>query len=231
MNEIFNFLIEPYKTYETTQILLEVIASILGIASVFFSMRRNIWVFPTGIVSTFLYIYLYFNWGLYGESLINLYYTVMSIYGWFLWSKNTEEDHVHVKVYWASKKDYQKAIGLFVFTFLFILAIYFYRPLIDSGFDFEAKHQLGFHYTVIDYIDASLTGIFLIGMWMMAKQKVDNWIFWIIGDLIMIPLLLYKGYGISSIQYLVFTILAIKGLIEWKKSAKKSSSDSNSSII
>lgn len=222
MNEIINYLIEPYTTYENFQIILECIAAFLGIASVFFSMKRNIWVYPTGIVSTFLYIYLYFNWGLYGESLINFYYTIMSVYGWILWRKNTEEDHVHVQVYWASKQDYLKAAGLFVFTFLFILAVYYYRPLIDSGFNFALDHELGFFYTAVDYIDASLTGIFLIGMWMMAKQKVDNWIFWIIGDLIMIPLLLYKGYAISSIQYLVFTILAVKGLIEWKKNARMS---------
>jgi nicotinamide mononucleotide transporter len=222
MNEILSFLIEPYKTYDTLQIVLEIIASMLGIASVFFSMKRNIWVYPTGIISTFLFIYLFFNWGLYGESLINFYYTIMSVYGWILWYKNTEEDNVHVKVFWATKSDYLKATGLFIFTFGFIMFIYYYRSFIDSGFDTSMEHNFGYHYTFIDYIDASVTGIFLIGMWFMAKQKVDNWIFWIIGDFIMIPLLLYKGYGISSIQYLVFTILAIKGLIEWRKTANQS---------
>lgn len=219
MSEFFSYLIEPYKTYDTFQIVLEIIAAILGIASVFFSMRRNIWVFPTGIVSTFLYIYLYFNWGLYGESLINIYYTIMSVYGWILWYKNTEEDHIHVPVYWASKLDYLKSVGLFILTFCFILTIYYFRPLINAGFDFSQEYQFGHHYTTVDYVDASLTGIFLIGMWMMAKQKVDNWIFWIIGDLIMIPLLLHKGYAISSFQYLIFTILAVKGLLEWRKQA------------
>lgn len=221
MNELINFLVEPYQSYDTLQIVLEMIATTLGIASVFFSMKRNIWVYPTGIVSTFLYIYLYFNWGLYGESLINLYYTIMSIYGWILWYKNTEEDHIHVQVYWAKKAEYLKSLILFVFTFLLILIIYYYRPIINNGFDLSHQYELGFHYTAVDYIDASLTGIFLIGMWLMAKQKIDNWIFWIIGDLVMVPLLLYKGYAISSLQYLVFTALAINGLIQWNKSFKK----------
>lgn len=222
MDSLFDYIISPYKTYETWQILLEAIATILGIASVFCSMRRNIWVYPTGIISTLLYIYLYFSWGLYGETLINVYFTVMSIYGWILWFKNTEADHIHVKVEWATKKDYFKASALFIVTFLFILCIYYYRPLIDAGFDFSQTYEFKHHYTIIDFLDASITGLFLIGMWLMAKRKIDNWIFWIIGDFTMIPLLLYKGYAISSFQYLIFTILAISALILWKKDYQKS---------
>ena len=221
MNDFFQYLIQPYATYSNVQIVLEIIATFFGILSVYFSTRRNIWVFPTGIISTFLYIYLYFSWGLYGETLINLYYTVMSIYGWFLWNRNVEEDHIHVEVEWANKLDYLKSAGLFAITFLFIMVIYYYRPLIENGFDFSQTYQLSHDYTIIDFVDASLTGIFLVGMWMMAKRKIDNWIFWIIGDIVMIPLLLYKGYAISSFQYLVFTGLAIKGLIDWQKTLKK----------
>lgn len=216
MNNIIDFLVAPYRTYTTIQIILEVIASFFGILSVYFSKNRNILVYPTGIISTFLYIYLFFSWGLYGETLINLYYTSMSIYGWFLWTKKTEDDNIHVHVEWAKKSEYFKSIGLFILTFLLILCIYHFRP-IDGVVEANAYKTLTWNYTIIDFIDASLTGIFLIGMWMMAKRKVDNWIFWIIGDFIMVPLLIYKGYGISSLQYFIFTALAIKGLIDWKK--------------
>src|SRR5690606_6601564 len=96
MNEIINYLIEPYKTYETWQIWLELTATVLGIASVVFSMLRNIWVYPTGIISTAIYVYILFVFGLLGDMLINVYYTGMSIYGWILWSRNST-DHVHVE--------------------------------------------------------------------------------------------------------------------------------------
>ncbi|WP_068596350.1 nicotinamide riboside transporter PnuC [Vaginella massiliensis] len=223
MSEFLQYLVAPYTTYSATQIAMEATATFFGVLSVFFSMKRNIWVYPTGIVSTFLYIYLYFTWGLYGETLINFYYTVMSIYGWFLWSRNVEDDQIHVEVNWASKLDYLKSAALFAITFLLILVIYYYRPLIENGFDLSASYSYQHHYSTVDYIDASLTGIFLIGMWMMAKRKIDNWIFWIAGDLAMVPLLLYKGYAISSFQYMVFTLLAINGLVEWQKTARNQS--------
>lgn len=219
MSNFIEYIISPYRDYTAFQIILEIVATFFGIVSVFFSKNRNILVYPTGIISTFLYIYLFFSWGLYGETLINFYYTSMSIYGWILWSKKTDEDHVHVKVDWASKNEYIKSIGLFFATFLFIILLYHFRPIIEGLKPFEEVDSLSWNYTFIDFIDATLTGIFLIGMWMMAKRKVDSWIFWIIGDLIMVPLLIYKGYAVSSFQYLFLTVLAVLGFIEWKRSA------------
>jgi len=222
MNNFIEYIINPYAGYTTTQIVLEVIATFFGILSVIFSKNRNILVYPTGIISTFLYIYLYFTWGLYGETLINLYYTSMSIYGWILWNNKTEDDNLHVEVEWATKQEYLKSIGLFLGTFIFIMVLYHFRPIIDGNISINEINSLSWNYTFIDFIDAALAGIFLIGMWMMAKRKVDSWIFWIIGDFLMIPLLLYKGYAITSTQYLILKILAIYGLKEWKNSAIKS---------
>ena len=219
MNSFLEYIIAPYRDYTIFQIVLEIIATFFGIVSVFFSKNRNILVYPTGIISTFLYIYLFFSWGLYGETLINLYYTSMSIYGWILWNKNTENDKLHIITSWANKSTYLKSLILFVLTFLFILVLYHFRPLIDGVICFNQIDLLSWNYTLIDFIDASLTGIFLIGMWMMAKQKIDSWYFWIVGDLVMVPLLLYKGYAISSFQYLFLTILAFQGLLEWKRNA------------
>lgn len=221
MNEFINYLIEPYKTYEPWQIALEIFAAVLGIASVFFSMKRNIWVYPTGIISTAIYIYLLFNWGLYGDMLINVYYTIMSVYGWILWRKALESDYVHVPVLRMNRKEYGIGSILFVFSILIVLTIYYYRPVIQNGFDLSHLKDVGFHYTNIDYIDAVLTAIFLVGMWLMARRKIENWIFWIIGDFIAIGLFLEKGYGITAFQYLIFTILAINAYFLWKKQIHK----------
>ncbi|SMC35624.1 nicotinamide riboside transporter PnuC [Moheibacter sediminis] len=221
MNEFINYLIEPYKTYEPWQIALESFAVILGIASVYFSMKRNIWVYPTGIISTAIFIYLLFNWGLYGDMLINVYYTIMSVYGWILWQKAVEADHVHVPVLRMNKKEYGIGSILFVFSILVVMTIYYYRPVIQNGFDLSHLKDVGFHYTNIDYIDALLTAIFLVGMWLMARRKIENWIFWIVGDFIAIGLFLEKGYGITAFQYLIFTILAINAYFLWKKQIQK----------
>jgi len=221
VNDFIQYIISPYRDYSTLHIVLEIVATFFGIISVFFSKNRNIWVYPTGIISTFLYIFLFFTWGLYGETLINFYYTSMSIYGWLLWRKKTESDNIHVKVEWANKLDYLKSIGLFIGTFIFIMILYHFRPVIDQVVPIQSIQTLSWNYTMVDFIDASLTGIFLIGMWFMAKRRVDSWIFWIVGDLVMVPLLLYKGYAISSFQYLFLTILAVQGLREWKKSVLK----------
>ena len=220
MNSFIDYIVEPYKSYSTLQIILEIIAAFFGVLSVYYTKKRNILVFPTGILSTFLYIYLFFSWGLYGETLINLYYTSMSVYGWVLWSKQTEKDHLHVDVSWAKKTDYLKSLGLFFGTFIFILVLYHFRPIIDGFINIIEIDTLIWSYKPVDFIDATSTGIFLIGMWLMAKRKIDNWYFWILGDIIMIPLLIYKGYAISSFQYSIFLILAIQGLFEWKKSVK-----------
>ncbi|SFM98159.1 nicotinamide mononucleotide transporter [Algoriella xinjiangensis] len=220
MNNFIDYIVEPYKSYSTLQIILEIIAAFFGVLSVYYTKKRNILVYPTGILSTFLYIYLFFSWGLYGETLINLYYTSMSVYGWVLWSKQTEKDHLHVDVSWAKKTDYLKSLGLFFGTFIFILVLYHFRPIIDGFKNIIEIDTLIWSYKPVDFIDATSTGIFLIGMWLMAKRKIDNWYFWILGDIIMIPLLIYKGYAISSFQYSIFLILAIQGLFEWKKSVK-----------
>ncbi len=221
MNEFINYLTEPYKSYEPWQISLEIFASILGIASVFFSMKRNIWVYPTGIISTAIYIYLLFNWGLYGDMLINVYYTIMSVYGWILWGKATEEDHVHVPVLRMNKKEYFTGSIFFIFSILFVLTIYYYRPVVQNNFDLTHLKDIGFHYTKIDYIDSVLTAIFLVGMWLMARRKIENWIFWIVGDFIAIGLFLEKGYAITAFQYLIFTVLAINAYFLWKKQLGK----------
>lgn len=224
MSSFLEYIISPYRSYTFFQIILEVIATVFGIVSVFFSKNRNILVYPTGVISTFLYIFLFFNWGLYGETLVSLYYTSMSIYGWILWHKKTKEDNFHIETEWAKTSEYLKALGLFIVTFIFILILYHFRPIIDGVIEFDQLKTLTWNYTIIDFIDASLTGIFLIGMWMMAKGRIDSWYFWIIGDLVMVPLLLYKGYAISSFQYLFLTILAFQGLIEWKRNATRKKS-------
>ena len=216
----YNLFIKPYESYETYQIVLEFVAASFGLLSVYFSIKKNIWVYPTGIISTIIYVYLLFIAGLLGDMMINVYYSVMSVYGWILWRKSSE-DHLHVEVSWTTKKEWIIAAILFAISMILVLLIYYYKPLLDNNFVSE-NIQFGFHHLDwANWMDIFTTSVFLVGMWLMAKRRIENWIFWILGDLICVPMFIYKGLGITSVQYLVFTVMATIGYIQWKKNFKQ----------
>ncbi|WP_262147702.1 nicotinamide riboside transporter PnuC [Chryseobacterium foetidum] len=216
----YDLFIKPYEAYTYGQIALEAAASILGIISVYFSIKKNIWLYPTGIISTVIYVYILFNFGLLGDCLINVYYTVMSVYGWILWSKNSD-DHIHVDVQKATKRDWLYSVILFVVSMMLVTAVYYYKPFIDNNFSSDGIRFGLYHLDWGNWLDVVTTSVFLIGMWLMAIRRVESWYFWILGDLICIPMMLYKELGITSVQYLVFTFMAIRGYIAWNKSLKQ----------
>ena len=151
--------------------------------------------------------------------LINVYYSIMSIYGWISWNKNTENQIISVD--FAKKKDWLAGLNLFVMSFVAVCGVYYFKPFIDNHFSMNSV-SLGFQQLDwANWLDIFTTSLFLIGMWFMAKRKVENWLFWIVGDLICIPMMLYKGLGITSLQYLVFTIMAVMGYLEWLKQVRK----------
>src|SRR5690554_2445496 len=140
----------------------------------------------------------------------------MSIYGWVLWYKNTT-DNVHINVSVTSKKEWIQASLLFIGSLLLVILVYYYKPWLDNDFDLQGV-TIGLHHLDwANWLDVFTTSVFLIGMWLMAKQKLENWLFWIIGDLICIPMFVYKGLIFTSLQYFVFSILAIIAYFEWRK--------------
>lgn len=214
--DFIHTLFKQYQSYPTYMIVLEMTATLFGLLSVFYSIKKNIWVYPTGIISTTIYIYLMFSFGLLGDTLINLYYTVMSIYGWILWAKHSD-DSVHVEVTAAPAKEWGRGAILFAGSLLFVGTIYYFKPFIDNHFRMEGI-ELGFyHLDWANYTDIITTSMFLVGMYFMAKRYLENWILWIIADMVCIPMMLYKGLAVTSIQYLVFTIMAFVGYYSWKR--------------
>ena len=210
-----------YESYETYLIIFESVAVFFGLLSVYFSIKQNIWVYPTGIISTVLFIYITYQFGLLGDMIINFYYSVMSIYGWILWSKNTEDD-VHVVVKKASFDEWKMGTLLFAASLIFIGIIYYYKPFTDNGFSME-KVKLGlYHLDWANYTDIITASMFFVGMYFMAKRNIENWIFWIVADIICVPMMFQKGLALTGLQYLIFTAMAIIGYVEWKKSLAKS---------
>lgn len=201
MNQIFDFLFSQYANSSTLDISLEIIAVFFGFLSVWYSKKNNIWVFPTGMISTSIFVYLLLKWGLLGDMMINGYYFAMSVYGWYIWTRKVDASHV-TPISRTTSKEKKISILIFFATLIFVYAVYTY---FDKWNNWTA------------YVDTVTTAVFFVGMWLMARRKIENWIYWIIGDLISVPLYWYKGFTFTSIQYFFFIFIAILGYIAWTK--------------
>lgn len=194
---------------------IEAIAVIAGIVSVWFSRKENILVFPTGLINTTLYIYLSFKGHLFGEASVNLYYTIMSIYGWYLWTRQKEDQQTYIlQITTSTKKEWTQQL---VFFAAFYLVIYFTLIYLKTAFAPEA----------IPWADAFASATAYTGMWLMAKKKVESWIWWILTNIASIPLYFVKGYAFTSVQFLVLLILAIAGWYSWKQKARAQKATTN----
>ena len=200
MMDFLDQLFYQYSQYSNTDISLEIIAVFFGFLSVWFSKNNNILVFPTGMINTSIFVYLLFKWSLLGDMIINAYYFIMSIYGWYFWLKGTNNTVSPISK--VSNKDIRIVVLLFISSSVFVSLVY-------TFFD---KWE-----TIVSYIDILTTAIFFAAMWLMAKRKVESWIFWIVGNIISVPLYLHKGLAFTSIQYFIFTVIAIAGYIKWKE--------------
>ena len=199
MNEIVDYLFQQYSTYSQIDVGLEILAVIFGFFSVWFSKNNNVLVFPTGLVNTSIFVYLLFKWELLGDMIINAYYFIVSIYGWYYWTRKNNEEYTPITKIDISEKKFISLIAILSCLFVSLMYSYFDKW---SG--------------VVSYIDILTTSIFFVGMWLMAKRKIQSWIYWIIGDIISVPLYLYKGLAFTSFQYFIFTFIAIAGYYKWK---------------
>ena len=205
MNEIIDFFLEAYSTASTLDITLEAIAFVFGIASVVYAKKENILVYPTGLVATIITVYLLYKAGYFGDMMMNFYYSVMSLYGWWNWSRKKEDKYI-VPISRTTMKE--KLIGWLLFTLTMVVTYSVYRYF---GQEIESAN----------YIDIFTSGVFFTAMWYMANKKIENWTLWIFADIITVPLYAYRGLGMLSLQYLIFTVLAIQGYLAWKKTLDK----------
>jgi len=205
MVELYDFFLEAYSTYSKLDIGLEFLAFSFGIISVIYAKKENILVYPTGIICTVITVYLLYKAQYFGDMMMNIYYSLMSIYGWWNWSRKTNNQYL-VEITRFSKNDISLTTFLFLLTIGITYLVYIYN-----------LSELA----IPNYIDIFTSGIFFTAMWLMANKKLECWIFWIIGDVITVPLYAYRGLGMLSLQYIIFTILAIQGYIEWKKHLSK----------
>ena len=179
---------------------IEGLAVSTGLASVWFSVKERIWVFPIGLISVSIYVYLSFIYGIYADMGINIYYVLMSIYGWYRWLQPSESGAAK-EITRNSGKEWLLSIVLFLLSWVILFVIL--QRFTDSE---------------IPLWDSLTTSLAIVGMWLMAEKKVEHWLFWIATDLLSIPLYYYKNLLLTSGQFFVFTILAVIGWLQWNKS-------------
>jgi nicotinamide mononucleotide transporter len=205
-SEILQQFIEGIK--QTTW--LEYVAVLFGIASVWFSRKENILVYPVGLINTIIYIYLSFKGSLFGEAAVNLYYTIMSIYGWVLWTRKDREQKPVVVISWSNKKEWINHLLFFSVFFIIIFALLTYL-------------KKEFAPGAIPLSDAFASATAFTGMWLMAKKKVESWYWWIATNIASIPLYFVKQYVFTSVYFFILLIMAVWGLVEWTRRAKNHS--------
>jgi len=187
---------------------IEYIAVFAGIISVWYSRKENILVYPTGLINTIFYVYLSFKGGLLGEASVNFYYTVMSIYGWLIWSRRDADKKIILHITASSKKEWMHQLLFFGF---FFVAIFFLLTYLKKDFAPGA----------IPWADALASASAYTGMWLMTRKKLESWIWWIVTNIASIPLYFVKHYVFTSVYYVILLIMAIAGLIEWNKRLKQ----------
>ena len=199
MIDFFIELFNQYSKYDAIDIYLEIVAVIFGFLSVWYSKNNNILVFPTGMINTSIFVYLLFKWSLLGDMIINGYYFIMSIYGWLYWTMGNNKKSVPISIMYNHDK--KIIIILFISSALFVSLVYTLFDKWDS---------------LVSYIDILTTSIFFAAMWLMAKRKLESWNFWIIANIISVPLYFNKGLAFTSLQYFIFTLIAVAGYYKWK---------------
>ena len=197
---MFETIINQYQSIPNWQIGIEIIIFIFGVLSVYFAKKENVLVYPTGIICTILSVYIMFNAKYYADMSINIYYSIMSVYGWFQWKKITNGEVLSI----SRTNLKEKIIGLVLFLITAIICIYIYKF-------FNYKLQIN------NYLDIFTTSLFFSAMWYMAKKKIENWTLWIVGNTFAVYIFFDRQLYIIAIQYIIFTILAISAYIEWKK--------------
>ena len=183
--------------------LIEWLAVGFGVSEVLLAKKNSIWLYPTGIISILLSMFLLLNVKLYAETLLSIYYLVMSVYGWIIWKKRKNDGENQVS--WSSNKELTIAVLISVIGFGVLYLVL--RHYTDSD---------------VPVFDAFVSSTAWAGMWLLAKRKIENWIFLNISNIVAIPLLFHKKLPLMACLTTFLFTVAIFGFLDWKKIINKS---------
>ncbi len=184
----------------------EVLGTLFSLIYLYFSIKQKIWLWPMGLISSAIYTFVFLSSGLYADMGLQVYYVIISIYGWYYWvyGKSTNNKSEKPKVIYTNKKT---AIILTAITLLLFIVI--------------SQILVNFTDSEIPYWDAFTTAASITATWMLAKKHIEHWLVWILVDLISSGLYFYKELYPTIFLYLVYSIMAIFGYLQWKKDIQK----------
>lgn len=193
---MFEWLVNNYNS------LIETAGMLTGLIAVYLQVKQKVWLWPVYIINVSIYIYIYYNSRLYADMSLMVYYLVVSVYGWYNWLKGKRDDQSEPLPVRKMQKKYYLLLVLIEIA-LFTLMVLILKHLTNS---------------TTPYRDALVTSLSFIATWLLAKKYIENWIIWLIADVISIELYIYKKLYPTTVLFIVLSIMAVIGLISWKKS-------------
>ncbi|WP_240925081.1 nicotinamide riboside transporter PnuC [Maribellus sediminis] len=183
---------------------IELLGAILGIIYIYFSIRQNILTWPTGLLTSALYVVVFFQAKLYADMGLQAYYVVISLYGWYFWLKGKKpQEQEQVPVRLSSKR--LRYILILASVVLYAIILYILINFTDSD---------------VPHMDAMTTALSIVATWMLAKKYIGHWLIWIFVDAFSAGLYVYKGLWPTVILFVIYTVMAVLGYLEWKKDLK-----------
>ncbi|HNX55424.1 MAG TPA: nicotinamide riboside transporter PnuC [Prolixibacteraceae bacterium] len=180
---------------------IELLGAILGIAYIFFSIRQSILTWPVGLLTSALYVVVFFVSKLYADMGLQVYYVVISIYGWYEWLHG--DNATHAEPVPVSRITLKLSTTLLIVSFLLFLVIwYILKNFTDSP---------------VPMADGLATALSILATWMLARKILEHWLVWIFVDAFSVGLFLYKQLYPTVILFVIYTVMAYIGYIEWKR--------------
>lgn len=186
--------------------IIEIIAVVFGVLSVWYAHKENIWVFPLGIINVLIYIYICISAQLYANAGINVVYFLTNVYGWYNWSITNDEQGI---LQISRNTNIQNLLW-------FLSAIILYGVIVWILHTVNQDDPLYLD-SILPWIDGMNTSFFLCATVLMTMKKIENWWFWIAGNVLSIPVYFSQGLYFTSLQYAIFLVIAVMGLREWNK--------------
>jgi nicotinamide mononucleotide transporter len=191
---IFDWVIKSY---------IEILGVLTGLIYLYFSVKQIIWLWPFGILTSLLYMYVFYNAGFYADMSLQIYYFFISIYGWFHWLKGNKDSSRGLKVSSISKKEW------LIYILITILLTIIFGVILSH-----------LHGSNLPYWDAFTTSASVIATWMLARKIIENWLWWVVIDIVSLGMYLYKGLYPTLLLFAFYTTMAIIGYLQWKKDLK-----------
>jgi len=190
---------------------LEIIGAVTGLLYLYFSVKQNIWLWPVGLITSAFYIIVFYNSQLYADMSLNIYYLIISIYGWRHWLLRKDNVyHKSIKISSLDPKEWTIYLAAATFITIALGLILVNMP-----------QKLGFKPSSVPWWDAFLTAGSIVATWMLARKIIEQWLWWILIDVISVGVFFYKGLYSTVILFVVNTLIAIIGYIKWKKDLQR----------